>query len=254
MSVKTIGNQNVLTLQPDQSLTMAPDGSGEAKLSYKCGWSKVATYIPKPLQSHPDFPSLLLYEFTTVREPGDIGRFDCIYRGVIADEPMKLMQEEATMTTSSEPLESHPRYAGYRDKDGNMPMSPPVTTSQIAEIQKALETNATSYTSTNPLAVELWKKKRYGMDSYLRVGTTYKSNFCQPTAPTKSDYSEVGKRWQADAVSGTFKNAPIPQSDTEGYLQTEFSWRKMGGAFYITVGLQMSGPNGWDNIYDYKTT
>lgn len=251
--VKTIGQQSVLILQPDQSLSMAPDGSGEAKLSYKCTWDKVAKYIPTPLQSHPDFPSLLLYEFTTVREPGNIGRFDCIYRGVIASNPMSLMQEEASMTTSSEPLESHPRYAGYRDANGNLPASPPVTADEIAKIQQALDINSTTTPAVGARAQELYMKKRYGMDSYLRVGTTYKSNFCQSTAPTSSDYAEVGKKWTAGAVKGTFKNAPIPNSTTEGYLQTEFSWRKMGGAFFITVGLQMSGPSGWDNIYEYAT-
>lgn len=246
--VKTIGKQNVLILQPDQSVSMAPDGSGEGRLSYKCTWDKVSKYVPVPLQPHPDFPALLLYEFNTVREPGDIGRFDCIYRGVLAPDTLALKQEEVTMSTSAEPIESHPRYAGVRDKDGHWPDPQPVSTSDLAAINLALQNNALNFTSTNALAVELFGKKIRGIDSYLRVGTTYRANYVLSNPPTADDYASVGKIPTNEYVAKFSANAPVPPTGSN-YLYTDLSWRKAGGAFYISIGLQLSGTGGWDTIY-----
>jgi hypothetical protein len=255
MSVKTIGEKTVLILQPDQSVTQGPDGSVQAKLSYKCPWGKIAKFVPRPLQKHPIFPQLLLFEFNTVREPGDIGRFDLIYRGVLLkpEDLAKLNQEEAAQTVSTEPIETNPRYAGVRDANGAWPASPPVTSAELGAINRALSAG-TVYTSANARAVELFTRKLRGLDSYYRVGTTYRNNYVLSTAPSAANWAATGKIWDTALMKKIFPNAPVAPTG-QNYLMTGLSWRKSGGMFAISQEFQLSGRGGWDQVlYDTVTT
>jgi len=227
-----IGNQRQLILQPDQTVSQAPDGSGEGRLSYKCPWNYVATYVPTPLQSHPLFPNLLLYEFTTAREVGDIARFDLIYRGVLADDPSVLAQYEAAKAVTSEPIETHPLFA-------YPPSSPPVTPTQLVAINLALQNN-TSYSGTGGADTLLYNKKLRGIDSYYRVGTTFRKSYVDFPDSLPLDASNVG---YVTDISDPYAPTLAPG---QNWLQTGLSWRLAAGAVFVVEDYQASGLGQWD--------
>jgi hypothetical protein len=240
--VKQIGNTRTLIEQVENPVSMAPDGSGVGTVSWKSAWSVIQNNIPVPLTPHPSFPSLLLYEFTITRESGDLGRIDAVYRGVLAGDPFALVQEEVSVATSSEPIETHPLFA--------YPFSaPPVSVNQINEINLALDNCRTPNGTVTGAAYQLYYHKLHGIDSYLRRGTTYKQNYCANTFPT--DYSSVG---YIDTPGG---NAPPPPSGAavaQNYISTGISWRRMGGVIYISREWQMSGIGGWDTYLYSKNS
>jgi hypothetical protein len=246
--VKTIGEINVWILQPDQSLSQGPDGACTAKLSYKCTWSKVDKFVPKPLQEHPTFPQLLLYEFTTVREPGDVGRFDLIYRGSVLKQAQLdlLAQEEAALSVSTEPIETNPYFAGNRNSIGDWPLSPPVTSAELGAINRALSAG-TVYSSSNPKAVALFNRKLRGLDSYYRVGTTYRNTYVKLEAPVAEQYAVVGGIIPNADMQRVYPNSPVPGTG-QNYLMPGLSWRKQGGIFTVTGEFQLSGRGGWDGL------
>jgi hypothetical protein len=227
-----IGNQRQLILQPDQTVSQAPDGSGEGRLSYKCPWAYVATYIPTPLQSHPLFPALLLYEFTTAREVGDIARFDLIYRGVLSDDPMALAQYETNKAVTAEPIETHPLFA-------YPPGSPPVTPAMLTAINLALQNNA-PYTGSGSGGADvlLYKKKLRGIDSYYRVGTTFRKSYVSSYPP--SDTSDVG------LISDPDDSHAPGLSENQNWIQSGLSWRLAAGVCSIVEDYQASGLGQWD--------
>lgn len=235
------GNKSLI-LQPDQTVEQAADGSGVARLSYKCPWEKLNDFLPEPLQPHPVFPTLLLYTFTIAREPGDIGRYDCVFYGVLAKDPMALAQYDVSVSTSSEPVETHPRFA-------YPPETPPVTPAQLSAIELALQNNLSE---PNPSAVPnpsaaytLWLKKRRGIDSYLRVGTTFRKTYVAIVPPV-DQYGLIGK-----IVDLNDANAPTPPKG-QNYIATGVSWRKQAGVVTVTEESLLSGLGGWDtDLYDY---
>ncbi len=233
-----IGNTRTLIEQVENPVSMAPDGSGMGVIIEKATWPIVQNNIPVPLSPHPSFPSLLLYEFTIEREAGNIGKVTGVYRGVLAANPLDLMQEEVDVATSSEPIETNPLFA-------YPPASPPVTVVQLNAINLALDNSSTAplsgiVTAGTP-AYELFLRKLRGYDSYLRRGTTYRQNFCSQTFP--NDYSDVGY------INQPGGNAPPPPSGgtaVQNYISTGISWRKQGGVIYVSKSWQLSGPGGWD--------
>lgn len=227
-----IGNTKGLILQPDQSVSQAPDGSGEARLSYKTPWVNVALYIPTPLQPHPLFPSLLLFEFTTNREVGDIAKFDCIYRGVLAANPMDLAQYEGTKATTSEPIETHPLFA--------YPASaPPVSPAELVAINLALQNNTTP-TGLGTAATLLYNKKLRGIDSYYRVATTFRKSYVSTSIPSSTNVAKVGH-----IATSMDPNAPSLPTGAN-YLYTGLSWRKAAGVVSNVEEYQGSGLGSWD--------
>ncbi len=222
------GNTTTVNYQSDQPIRMSPEGAGEARLTFKCPYNSVLNTIPAPLTPHPIFPQLLAYESETNREDGDVAVITTIYRGVLAEDPEALTQYEFNLASTSEPIETHPLFAYPFD-------DPPVTSTEIQEINKALEQNRAP-TGLGAEATVLYNKKLRGIDSFLRVGATFKKNYISENEPT--DYSGVGY------IAEPSDAPELPTS--QNYLFIGYSWRKAGGVVYITEEYQASGLGGWD--------
>ena len=232
MSAIQVGALNSLILQADQTLTVSPEGIGEARVTYKAPWSKLYSWIPAPNSGHPTFGQLLLYESSTAQEPGDIGAVTLIYRGVFTGNSQALTQYEFNCTVSSEPIETHPRFAQPQ-------ATPPVTTVQLAAINKAIENNVAPDRSIVPVdsaADTLYIKKVRGIDSYLRAGGTYRVSYVDTGIP--GGYDDVGH------IASPPGNAPYMNG--ANYLFVGLSWRKTGGVVSIQKDYQLSGPGQWD--------
>ena len=228
--------------QVENPVSMAPDGSGVGVIVQRAQWAVIQNNIPVPLTPHPSFPSLLLYEFTMEREAGQLGRVTGTYRGVLANNPQLLMQEEASVATSAEPIETHPLFA-------YPPASPPVTSAQINQINQALAQNIDISGSLAGAALTLYKKKLRGIDSFLRRGTTYKQNYCSNTYPT--NYGGVG---YIGFPGSNAPPAPTGAASAQNYIQTALAWRRQGGVIFVSLEWQLSGLGGWDtDLYGAPT-
>jgi hypothetical protein len=230
--------------QPDgDDVKQGPDGSGEAVLTFKrsaTGFTLAS--LPNPLSEHPKYSALRLYEAQAKREPGDVMVVTCTYRGVIVGNKYTFSQQEFTVNTSSEPIETHPTFS---DPVAN----PPVTPTELTTLQKFLDNNTIpvyniAITGSTKEGVLLYNKKRRGIDSYLSVGGTYKLTYIQADVP--SEYNSIGKITIAPPL------APIPPGN-RNYLYTGLSWRKQGGVVTVNEEYTMSGFNGWDSdLYDFN--
>ena len=223
--------------QPDgDDVKQGPDGSGEATLTYKtttAGFTLAS--LPNPLSPHPAYSQLKLYEAQAKREPGNVMAVTCTYRGVIVGNKFTFSQQEFTVNTSSEPIETHPLFS-------EPIANPPVSPTELATIQKFLDNNTVpvytkDVTNATDAGVMLYNKKRRGIDSYLSIGGTYKLSYIQADIP--SEYTAIGKITIAPPL------APIPPGDRT-YLYTGLSWRKQGGVVSVNEEYTMSGFNGWD--------
>ena len=223
--------------QPDgDDVKQGPDGSGEATLTYKtttAGFTLAS--LPNPLSPHPAYSQLKLYEAQAKREPGNVMAVTCTYRGVIVGNKFTFSQQEFTVNTSSEPIETHPLFS-------EPIANPPVSPTELATIQKFLDNNTVpvytkDVTNATDAGVMLYNKKRRGIDSYLNVGGTYKLSYIQADIP--SEYTAIGKITIAPPL------APIPPG-SRTYLYTGLSWRKQGGVVSVNEEYTMSGFNGWD--------
>jgi hypothetical protein len=230
--------------QPDgDDVKQGPDGSGEATLTFKrSSDSFTLASLPNPLSQHPKYPALRLYEAQAKREPGNIMVVTCTYRGVIVGNKFTFSQQEFTVNTSSEPIETHPRFS-------SPVAAPPVSPTEIATIQKFMDNNnvpvyAIDVFGSTKEGVLLYNKKRRGTDSYLSVGGTYKLTYIQADVP--SEYNSIGKITIAPPL------APIPPGK-RNYLYTGLSWRKQGGVVTVNEEYTMSGFNGFDeDLYDFN--
>ena len=223
--------------QPDgDDVKQGPDGSGEATLTFKrSSDSFTLASLPNPLSEHPKYSALRLYEAQAKREPGNIMVVTCTYRGVIVGNRFTFAQQEFNVSTSAEPIETHPIFS-------NPVENPPVTPTELATIQRFLDNNTVpvytiASTGATAAGVMLYNKKRRGIDSYLSIGGTYKLSYIQENIPT--DYSPVGNIIIAPPL------APIPPGN-RNYLYTGLSWRKQGGVVSVNEEYTMSGPTGWD--------
>lgn len=233
MPVIQVGNLTA-NYQPDgDNVRQDAMGAGEASLTYKTtavGFS--LSQIPRPLSPHPVYASLKLFEAATAREPGEWIAVTCTYRGVIVGNPLIYMQEQFTVSTSSEPVETHPLFA--------FPLNnPPVSPAELSIVNKYMENNqiyTLAVAGATAAGVLLFQKKRRGINNFFRIGGVYRQSYIQATIP--SNYAGIGK---------IVKVPKAPKLPVEmNYLWTAFNWRKAGGVVSIEREYTMSGRGGWD--------
>jgi len=233
MPVIQIGNLSA-NYQPDgDNVRQDAMGAGEASLTYKVtAIGFTLSQIPKPLSPHPVYTSLKLFEASAAREAGEWMAVTCTYRGVIIANPLIYMQEQFTVSTSSEPVETHPKFA--------IPFAaPPVSPAELSMVNKYMENNliyTIAVAGATAAGVLLFQKKRRGIESFLRVGGVYRQSYIQSTIP--SNYTGIGK------IAKVPKAPKLPVN--MNYLWTAFNWRKAGGVVSIEREYTMSGPGGWD--------
>lgn len=234
MPIIQIGNVGA-NYQPDgDTVKQGADGSGEATLTYKVsavGFTLAS--IPAPLSVHPVYSQLRLYEASVAREAGSWMTVTATYRGVLLANPLIYMQEQFTISTTEAPVETHPLFSMPR-------AAPRVTSVELSQIRKALESNqiyaANTYPAATDLGIVLFNKLRRGIESYLRIGGVYRQTFIQSTIP--QDYSGMGR---IAAPAG----APLTPAGTN-FLWTAYNWRKQGGVVSVEKEYTLSGLEGWE--------
>ncbi len=248
------GNTTTYERQPTGTLKLFADGSVEAVETYKGDYAKRLPNLPIPLQEHPDFPSLKLYEFAGAKEEGNIYRYENIYKGVYGGiDLLTLMQTDVQMMTSNEPVETFWKFS--------YPYSaPPVTNSLMANVQSALDANVSNITSIFPAitsgtpAYELWQLRRRGIEAYRMMNLTARLSYVQATShpPTAAFAIQVGTVPTAPttALQRALDSGYVPTPTIRNYLFNGLSWRVAGGVISINEEHQLSGPNQW-NPYLY---
>jgi len=237
MATIKIGNVTGAVYQAERPLHLNPDGSAQASLTYKCTSESAFVVIPQYLSTHPFIPQLKCYESDLDQELGGIVRITSIYKGVLASNPEELAQHDFSRTTTEAPIETHPKFAVPLD-------NPPVSPSDLAAIELALQNNQPLPDSLSDPAQLLFAKKRRGIESFLKPGGIYKKTYVSNDFPGASLMNQVGKIAEPGSPAPT---APSGQN----YLCIGVSWTKQAGIVTIMEDYQLSGPGGWDpDIYE----
>ena len=212
-------------------------GSAQASITYKCTTESSFAVIPAYLTAHPFLPDLKAYESDLDQEPGGILRITTIYKGVLAENPEELAQHDYGRTTTEAPIETHPKFAVPYD-------APPVTPTDLATIELALQNATAPPTTLSTIATLLYNKKRRGIESFLKPGGIYKKTYVSDSYPGASLMNQVGK------IATPASPAPTAP-DGQNYLCIGISWSKQAGVVTIMEDYQLSGPGGWDpDLYE----
>ena len=237
MATIKIGNVTGAIYQAERPLHLNPDGSATASLTYKCTSESAFVVIPAYLSAHPFIPELKCYESDLDQELGGIVRITTIYKGVLASNPEELAQHDFARTTTESPIETHPKF--YVPID-----NPPVSPSDLAVIELALQNAQPPPSTLTGAARTLYDKKLRGIESFLRPGGIYKKTYASPDIPGAALMNQVGK------IATPGKPAPTPPSG-QNYLCVGVSWTKQAGVVTIMEDYQLSGPGGWDpDLYE----
>lgn len=229
MKLVQVGNISGQIFQTERPVHINPDGSAIAQLTYKCS-TAVNIPIPQHLSAHPSLTGMECYEVETDLEPGGVVRVTAIYRGVLVTDG-NLAQHEFQRTVSEAPIETHPLFSQPAD-------NPPVTAEELNKIEIALQNN-TPFKGGNSAAVTLYKKKRRGIESYLRAGAIYRKSYASSSYPSSAEINNVGK---IDSPGSPCPSAPEGQD----YIYMGCSFQKQAGVVTITKEWQLSGIGGWD--------
>jgi len=242
----SIKNAQLLRTWEDSGAIL-PDGSAEFVLKQRVPWNQLFLYVPSPLQPHPDFPALLYYDGEVQHEKGGMGNLISRYRGIFASDPTLLEQVDGSISTTSEPIETTPKFAG---PPGTDPDASPVTRSDIATVGNALANNSPP-SSVDPLlsgpaAILYYTKKLRGIDSFYRTGFVWRRHYAASAVPTYTNL--VGYI----VIPPSTPYAPPTPPAGQNYLFTGISWRQQGGVVTVDEEYQLSGPGGWDiDLYTY---
>ena len=245
MSV-TIQNGRLLETE-EQHGNLMPDGSAEFTMKYRVPWDQLFNYIPQPLEPHPTFPALLYYDGEVSKEKGKMGNIINRYRGIFASNPSAFEQVDGDISTTAEPIETCPLFAG---PPGTDPDHSPVTRNDIAIVGNALANNTTPSSVDSLLsgakAKTYYTKKLRGIDSFYRTGATWRRHFISGSVP---DYTNlVGYI----VIPPSIPFAPPSPPAGQNYLFSGIAWRQQGGVVTVDEQYQLSGPGGWDiDLYTY---
>lgn len=240
--------------------TLLPDGSADFSIKWRVPYSQLFNYIPAPLQPHPTFPNLLYYDGEVEKEEGNVGNLILRYRGIFFSNPQAFEQVEGSISTTAEPIETAPIYAGPpgADPSGNNPAITPVPYADINTVGLALQNNTapgafigTQVLKSGPNAgqncsLNYYLKKVRGIDSFYRIGAIWKRHFSVNAVPTYTNL--VG--YIVTPLTSPY--APPTPPAGQNYLFAGIAWRQQGGVVTVDEEYQLSGPGGWDvDLYTY---
>jgi hypothetical protein len=244
MSATHIGELVEPIQQAGDTFEVNQFGIGKAVVVWKTVRSNLVNALTNYLyfgQEHPNFPNLLIKGRKGGGENGDIVFIECEYEGPIGDldpgNPNPPPEYNTDISLSSEPIETHPRYAS-----GEFILAP----NDLRVVQlwiDALGDSALNATSSIPSGwtagqQDLAKKKLKGITNYLRPGIVYSINY-------------VGSSVSSSKVNGVGKIVTSPSgapslTDGKSWLFVGYGWTRRGNAFAIAEKYQASGPGGWD--------
>lgn len=228
------------------------DSSVTATVTYKISSVGFAiSSLPALNSPHPHDARLTLFESAASRESGQIMKVVLTYKGIDAENSQDYAQTEFNAGTTSEPIETHPKFA--------YPFSnPPVIPQELSAIKKALENNidygkenkfigtvGETLPATQPGRL-LYILKKFGIESYLNLGGTFRRSYVKRDIPT--DYSNVGFITTVTPLGVPPVNAPA--IGYRNYLQTSLTWKKQASIVSISEEFMLSGAAGWnEHVY-----
>jgi len=264
MAVTTIGNLPKVLSGSVSDGVMQPDGY-DFRVSSDAAVTATVTYcidangfdlekLPPLGSSHPDDNRLKVFEIAASRESGSIMKVALTYKGTGNDNGEDFAQTEFNAGTTSEPIETHPKFS--------YPFSnPPVIPQELSAVKRALENNI-DYGKNNKFINEtgesvpatqagrlLYILKKFGIESYLNLGGTFRRTYISAQIPI--DYSNVGYITIPKAMGNPPQTAPIVAGGTRNYLQTSLTWKKQANLVTITEEFMLSGASGF-NIHVYE--
>lgn len=242
----------------DFTATQDNKGKWDASVSFFCRIEDAVRL--KPVKgaacAEPGFGFLGFDSCTVANESGGLARVTCKYVGGETDEPDFGFDDdtdlgarsELAVSTSEEPIETHPKYAELSEGDkiniqhlkaGRMKGTATAGEYLLTEDNA----NAKKITFEDPLAAELAGFIAKGLTSYLVAQQIYRYSYTSRSNVGASVLNKVGKITSA-------RGAPSVGGG-RNWLFVGASSQSEGSAYNISLEFRLSGPGGWqEEIYD----
>lgn len=278
MSVTKYG-VNLLVSKPQTAtgydVSVGPDGAASATVTYTTTASDFKlSNLPAIGSSHPDFKQLKLWDTKATREAGNIMRITSTYKGVGVSNPEGLAQYEFNITSNSEPLLTHPKFAGLPDiTHGYQYPLPMINQGEVQAINsKFASPTPATYTKNSVFSVAsnwngeesplgatgsthnstqigriYYLLRSLGIESYLTPAGSLKKTFVAKVI-TNEMYLGLGFILNANNIPRVGQLYEVCKANYRSLLYSGISWKIQGACITVTQDYQMSGVGGWNYI------
>ncbi|MCX6010106.1 MAG: hypothetical protein NTW48_08790 [Chloroflexi bacterium] len=266
-----------LTTKPQTAtgyeVSVGPDGACSATVTYAANASNFKlTQLPVIGSEHPDFKQLKLWDTKATREAGNIMRVISTYKGVGVPDPTILAVYEFNLTSTQDPILTHPKFAGVPDvAAGQQYPLPKINQAEVKRINTEISngeiyTKENVYTPANNFngsAPSVGTKgiarrstqigrlyyllKTMGIESYLNPTGSLKKSFVANNIINQM-YIGLGYIVNANNIPKVGQIYEVCKANKRSLLYTGLSWKIQGACITVTQDYQMSGYGGWNYI------
>lgn len=142
-----------------------------------------------------------------------------------------------TLSTSEEPIATHPRYDDLSNFDVNEAVELARNPPKSQDGKKTLEVDQTGWAA---LKTELYGDTQKGLESYREPRVTWTKRWVSDSRP--QDLNRIG---EIDTPEGN----PPPVAAGRNWLNTGLTIRERGEVFENELTWELSGRGGWDSRY-----
>lgn len=230
-------------LIPTPNFRFSRDQAGlwTGRQEYHCPKNELARLIPGRGEAHHFMTFMGVSKVEIVGMAGQLVKMSVEYAGYQPGEDDAGESDEAEYTlalsTSEEPIETHPRYDALSDFDiqeaRELALNPP----KPADGKKITEVDTTGW---DPLKVELFEDLRKGLEAYREPRVTWTKRWVSNARP--DDLNRIG---EIDVPEGS---PPAPAAG-RNWLNAGITSRERGEVFENEMVWELSGRGGWSTRY-----
>ena len=266
-----------LTTKPETAsgynISIGPDGACSATVTYTANASNFKlSQMPIIGSAHPDFKQLKLWDTQATREAGNIMKVTSTYKGVGVPDPTTLAVYEFNLTSTQDPILTHPKFAGLPNvAAGQQYPSPKINQAEVRAVDVAIS-NALIYSKNSTFTPVnnfngsapaegtagtprkstqigrlYYLLKTMGIESYLSPTGSLKKSFVAKNI-TNQMYIGLGYIVDANNIPRVGQIYEVCKANKRSLLYTGLSWKIQGACITVNQDYQMSGFGGWNYI------
>lgn len=224
---------------PNFSFTRDQAGLWTGTHEFHCPKEELAALIPSRGEAHHFIGFLGVSKVTINGMAGALIRMIVHYAGYQPGEDGESEEAEYTLSlsTSEEPIETHPRYDALSDFDimeaVELARNPP----KSADGKKVREVDTSGW---DALKVELYQDIQAGLEAYREPRVTWTKRWVSDQRP--QNLNAIG---EIDTPEGS----PPPVAAGRNWLNAGMTSRERGEVFENEITWELSGRGGWNTRY-----
>jgi|13_taG_2_1085334.scaffolds.fasta_scaffold02170_2 hypothetical protein len=207
---------------------------------YTCLRSELARVVPAQGSPHEDFPFLTVDQIESVEGlEGGLMKIVARYAGALGlydeDSPENIPEYNLEVTTSDEPLATHPKYEDL-DADERAEAVELATNPPMEDDKETLKEIDTSDWADNK--IELYEKMRSGVEAFRDPKVVWSKRWVSESLP-----ANLNKTGEIDSPGGS----PPAVAANRNWLYLGARTRIRGLVYEIEESWELSGRGGWDD-------